>query len=82
MDTVQLKGEHFASKVKVGTRVHRGQVLVEPEWDAIAAAGYDLTTPVVVTNAQKFGGVTAAASRPVEAGDEMLEVTQKGLALV
>ena len=43
MDTVQLKGEHFASKVKVGTRVHRGQVLVEPEWDAIAAAGYDLT---------------------------------------
>ncbi|MEA5120230.1 MAG: sucrose-specific PTS transporter subunit IIBC [Propionibacterium sp.] len=82
MDTVQLKGEHFASKVKVGTRVHRGQVLVEPEWDAIAAAGYDLTTPVVVTNAQKFGGVKAAASRPVEAGDEMLEVTQKDLALV
>ena len=31
---------------------------------------------------QKFGGVTAAASRPVEAGDEMLEVTQKDLALV
>ncbi len=50
--------------------------------DAIAAAGYDLTTPVVVTNAQKFGGVKAAASRPVKAGDEMLEVTQKDLALV
>ncbi|WP_341729858.1 sucrose-specific PTS transporter subunit IIBC [Brooklawnia sp.] len=81
MDTVELKGKHFSSKVVKGQRVRRGEVLVVPDWDAISAAGYDLTTPIVVTNAAKYAKIEAAASGPVELGTELLEVVQKDPAL-
>ena len=50
MDTVQLKGKHFAAKVKTGDAVKIGDLLIEFDKDAISAEGYDLTTPMVVCN--------------------------------
>lgn len=77
MDTVQLNGEHFSSKVKVGQRVRRGTVLAEVDWEAVAKAGYDLTTPVVVTNAAGYESIEAADRGMVLAGAGMLTVTPK-----
>lgn len=82
MDTVQLKGEHFASKVVKGQKVRRGDVLAEVDWAAVAAAGYDLTTPVVVTNAKKLGEVeTTAPAEEVHVGDPLLQVIPRSAPL-
>ncbi len=82
MDTVELKGKHFSSKVVKGQRVYRGEVLVVPDWDAITAAGFDLTTPIVVTNAANYAKVDPVSPLgPIEPGAEMLEITQKDPAL-
>jgi PTS system beta-glucosides-specific IIC component len=71
IDTVRLNGEHFTLKVTSGQQVTAGDLLVEFDLAAIAAAGYDLTTPVVVTNADAFPAIAAVASGPVAHGDPL-----------
>ena len=60
LDTVNLKGEHFTAHVAQGDKVKRGQLLLEFDVAAIVAAGFDVTTPVLVTNAADFGKITVA----------------------
>lgn len=50
MDTVKLEGKGYTALVKNGEKVKMGQLLLKFDMEAIQAAGYDLTTPVVVTN--------------------------------
>ncbi|MEL4505593.1 beta-glucoside-specific PTS transporter subunit IIABC [Luteococcus sp. H138] len=75
LDTVQLQGEHFTTHVAKGDRVTRGDLLVEFDVEAIAAAGYDLTTPVVITNSKSFGAVRPVANGRVRVGDTILTLT-------
>ncbi len=72
MDTVQLDGKHFRPEVKVGQRVRRGDPLAEVDLAAVAAAGFDTTTPVVITNATAYERIDSAAVGPVAAGDQFL----------
>ena len=65
MDTVELKGLGFAPQVQVGDRVKQGQLLLKFNRTAIAAAGYRVTTPVVVTNTAAFKSVQVIASGTV-----------------
>lgn len=51
MDTVELNGELFTTYVKQGDKVKRGDRLISFDKDAISKKGYDLTTPIVITNA-------------------------------
>lgn len=74
MDTVQLGGEHFTPRVKAGDKVLRGQALVEVDWAAVAAAGYQTVTPVVVSNATAFGGIGEESTGEVSRGDRLFAV--------
>ena len=58
MDTVKLNGAHFTAQAAQGDKVKEGQVLLTFDPAAIREAGYDTTTPVVVTNAAEFGDIT------------------------
>ncbi len=58
LDTVKLNGEYFTAKAAQGDKVSKGQLLLTFDAEAIKAAGYDTTTPVVVTNPSEFGQVT------------------------
>lgn len=49
IDTVNMKGEGFTAFISQGDRVEVGQKLVEFDCDKIAAAGYENTTMVIVT---------------------------------
>lgn len=54
IETVQLNGKYFDVKVKEGDMVHQGDVLAEVNIEALTKEGYDITTPVIVTNAADF----------------------------
>lgn len=54
IDTVNLKGEHFRALVSDGDRVKMGDPMIEFDAQAIRDAGYDLTTPVVITNTAEY----------------------------
>lgn len=51
LDTVQLKGEGFDVLVKQGEKVRAGQPIVRVNREAIEKKGYDLTTMLIITNA-------------------------------
>ena len=74
MDTVKLDGKGFTPHVKAGDKVRRGTPLVDVDWAAIKAAGYETVTPVVVSNATKFGGVSETSPTEVNLGDAFYSV--------
>lgn len=79
-DTVELDGKHFTPKVAKGDTVKRGDVLVEFDMAAIKAAGYPLTTPLVITNGKKTvdaAGLAVASGSSLKAGDRFLAVSAK-----
>lgn len=71
IDTVKLAGAHFTPKVTAGQQVSAGDLLVEFDREAIEAAGYDLTTPVIVTNSDLYPEVGDAASGPIAHGEAL-----------
>ncbi len=54
IDTVRLKGQYFESKVKVGDRVKKGDLLLNFDLEQIKATGFDPVTIAVVTNQDAY----------------------------
>lgn len=54
IDTVQLDGQYFTSHVSQGDSVKQGQLLMEFDMEAIKAAGYEVQTPIIVTNSTDY----------------------------
>ena len=77
LDTVKLGGKHFSPKVESGQRVQAGDLLVEFDVTAITAAGYDLTTPVIVTNGDLYPELTNVTSGPIAHGDALFSASAK-----
>lgn len=76
INTVQLGGEHFTNKVEKGQKVAKGDVLSEFDRDAILAAGYDLTSPIIVTNRAEFPTVGSFADGAVTAGSTVFAASK------
>ncbi|MCP1133847.1 beta-glucoside-specific PTS transporter subunit IIABC [Paenibacillus polysaccharolyticus] len=54
IDTVKLKGQHFNVVVQEGDIVKHGQLLIDFDMEAIIKAGFDTTTPIIVTNSGDY----------------------------
>ena len=74
LDTVSLKGEHFSAKVKSGDAVTKGDVLITFDREAIAAAGHDTVTPVLVCNPEHFDTLKTHTGKLAAAGDPVIEL--------
>ncbi|GGE32179.1 beta-glucoside-specific PTS transporter subunit IIABC [Streptococcus himalayensis] len=74
MDTVALNGEGFTAHVTQGSRVRKGQLLLTFDIEKIKAAGYPVTTPVIVTTPTSDVQVTDADT--VNVGDYLLTAIQ------
>ena len=74
INTVELNGVPYKAHVADGDTVKKGQLLLEFDIQAIREAGYDITTPVVVTNTDDFQEVEAVKTGEVHPGEEVLRV--------
>ena len=76
LDTVNLNGKYFKSHVSDGDKVKKGKLLVEFDMDAIKKEGYDLITPVVVTNISDYIKAVCMEKEDaaVNAGDKFLTI--------
>ncbi|EOR26340.1 PTS system beta-glucoside-specific EIIBCA component BglP [Clostridium sartagoforme AAU1] len=54
LDTVQLNGKYFTSHVEQGNRVNAGDLLLEFDKEGIKNEGYDIITPVIITNTAEY----------------------------
>ncbi len=76
LDTVKLGGKHFKAHVKSGDHVTVGTLLVEANLEKIKEEGYDVITPVIVSNSFDYGDVLAVTGQDVKAGDDLLKVVK------
>lgn len=74
MDTVKLEGRYFTPRVEAGAQVRKGDLLVEFDMEKIKGEGYDVTTPVLITNYMDFAGVTGETDRDVKTGDALISI--------
>ena len=68
---------HAKSKVKAGDKVLRGMPLVDVDWAAVGAAGYQTVTPIVVSNAQGYEGIEEHGAGTIHRGDALFDVVRK-----
>jgi glucose-specific phosphotransferase system IIA component len=54
MNTVELKGKPFKAYVKQGDTIKKGQILLEFNIKKIQKAGYEIETPIVITNSDDY----------------------------
>ncbi|MEQ9745197.1 PTS beta-glucoside transporter subunit IIABC [Pectobacterium actinidiae] len=66
IDTVKLDGQYFTAHIKTGDVVKQGDLLVEFDYQAIEKAGYDTTTPVIITNSEDYVDVLPTAGNTVQ----------------
>lgn len=76
LDTVQLEGKFFTAHTIQGAQVEKGDLLIEFDIKEIKAAGYAVTTPVIVTNHKQYGQLVLTDEQQVNAGDRLLELTR------
>lgn len=74
VDTVKLEGRYFTAHVKVGDIVKQGDLLIEFDLPAILAAGFDITTPVLITNSECFMDVLPVTDEHIVAGLPLLTI--------
>lgn len=74
MDTVELEGKFYEAHVAQGDRVKAGDPLVSFDIEAIKAAGYQVTTPVIITNTPAYTNVATTEAGTVSFTDELIEV--------
>ena len=76
VDTVEMKGDGFSPKVKVGDKVKKGDLLLEMDLAKIAAAGHPVVVITVVTNTDDYKDVEVVASGAVEAGADLIKISK------
>lgn len=74
IDTVQLDGEGYKYFVEKDQKVTTGDKLLEFDLEKIKEKGYNIITPVVVTNTVDFGDVITLTSPLSDPGEQVMKV--------
>lgn len=68
LDTVELNGKYYQTYKEIGDQVKAGDVLLEFDLEEITKAGYDVTTPIVITNLGDYKITKCLTGQQVKAG--------------
>ena len=77
LDTVELNGKYYQTYKEIGDQVKAGDVLLEFDLEEITKAGYDVTTPIVITNLGDYKITKCLTGQQVKAGEEVIQVTKQ-----
>lgn len=76
IDTVKLDGVPFTAHVKEGDKIKAGDLLLEFDRQAILDAGYDLATPIIISNSDDYRALDIVSASAVDAGQPLLSVSR------
>ncbi len=74
LDTVELNGKNYKAFVKNNDEVKKGDKLVEFDIQEIEKAGYDVITPIIITNSSAYIDVIETDKKEVKQLDSLLKV--------
>lgn len=76
IDTVKLDSQHFQAHVQAGNKVKKGDLLVSFDIEAIKQAGFEVSTPIIITNSDDYQKIqTIHQSETIEKGDVLLTLS-------
>ncbi len=76
IDTVKLEGQYFEAHVQAGSKVKKGDLLVSFDIDAIKQAGFEVTTPIIVTNTDNYQDIQCIFKQDnIQIGDALLALS-------
>ncbi len=65
LETVNLNGQHFTPRAKAGDKIKKGDVILSFDIEAIKNEGYDIITPVIITNSEQYMEVVNTKSQNI-----------------
>lgn len=74
LNTVELEGKYYTVHVKDGDHVKAGQPLISFDMTKIEEAGYDITTPFIITNTDEYKEIKLVKEGAVTQQTEVLEI--------
>lgn len=77
LDIVELNGKYYQTYKEIGDQVKAGDVLLEFDLEEITKAGYDVTTPIVITNLGDYKITKCLTGQQVKAGEEVIQLTKQ-----
>lgn len=72
INTVELGGRHYETYVNAGDTVRAGQLLITFDAEAIKSEGYDITTPVIITNSDDYKEIKVEKTGSVKEMEKIL----------
>ncbi|MFC0560952.1 beta-glucoside-specific PTS transporter subunit IIABC [Halalkalibacter alkalisediminis] len=72
INTVQLEGKYYSPVVKQGDRVSQGDLLVTFDIEKIKEAGYPVTTPIIITNTDRYTEIIEMKKEAVQEKEGLL----------
>lgn len=76
INTVELDGRFYTTHVAEGDIVKAGDLMLEFDIEGIKGAGYDVTTPVIVSNSDDYNGFDVLVSGAVKRLDKAIKVSR------
>ena len=78
IDTVKLAGQHFEAHIEAGDKVKKGDLLVSFDIEAIKQAGYEVTTPIIITNSDNYQQVQCIFEQEdIQCGQALLALAKQ-----
>jgi len=74
IDTVKLEGKYFNVKVIEDQKLKQGDLIADFDIDGIRKEGYEVTTPVIITNSDDYHEVKQVGATVVQEGDDFLMI--------
>lgn len=72
INTVQLNGKYFTPHVKQGDIVKQGDRLVDFDLDKIKESGFEVTTPIIITNTDRYLEIVSSEQENIKANEKLL----------
>ncbi len=76
IDTVKLGGKYFEAHVSDGQEVKKGDLLLTFDIEQIKAAGYKVTTPMMICNTDDYAAVEQLKEGETAAGENIIKITK------
>ena len=74
IDTVELGGKYFTPKKKQGDTIKANEVILEFDIEAIKNEGYDVITPIIITNSDNYMDIILENERKINKNENIMTV--------
>lgn len=74
INTVEMNGEGFCTKVQAGEKVKKGQLILSMDLDKIQNAGYKTDIITIITNGDEYSEICRTEAKQVSVGEKLMDI--------